>query len=319
MFFTGLNYIAFMMCPLCISKNTQFFAKKKTYSFFRCKNCKTIFLPKLPSKRVLNKYYSSQFTYNDGKQNENVIRKQSKCILSSLKKLSNNAQTICDVGSGYGYFMDEARKKGYIVEGVEPSIQLADYTFKKYQLPVYSGNLASYIIKNNNQFDIVTCIHVIEHVVNIKEFISQLVRLVKPGGVLFIETPNSDSHLLYVEKDEYTFLIPPEHLWLLSKDSIKNIIPKNARIINTSTYSFSEHFMGIIKRMIKGKPEKKRNNTQITTSFDKNKLLENKEMSVKKKIYYQLFDLTLAPLFTGILNLNGKGSILELFIQKNID
>jgi hypothetical protein len=125
--------------------------------------------------------------------------------------------------------------------------------------------------------------------------------LVKPGGILYLETPNSDSHLLYREKGDYTFLIPPDHLWLLSRFSIKTMLPKNAEILVTKTYSYSEHLMGIIKRILH--PVSLR-----TLSSSKGKqsachCTPRNEESLKKKLFYYLFDCLLAPIFTGTLNL----------------
>jgi len=175
------------------------------------------------------------------------------------------------------------------------------------------GELKKYIDTKHAKFDIVTCIHVIEHVSNPKEFISLLLQLVKPGGILYIETPNSDSHLLYVEKEQYTFLIPPEHLWLLSRHSIKKILPNNASIEYINTYSNPEHLMGIVKRLIKG-PRKLESEIKSEKKVETNA----KVSSVKKRFSFYFFDQVLAPLFTGTLNIYHKGSILELYIRKTI-
>jgi SAM-dependent methyltransferase len=220
------------------------------------------------------------------------------------------------VGSGYGFFLDDARKTGYKTYGIEPSQFLCTYTKKKYHIPAFIGELEDY--KDKNKYDIVTCIHVIEHVRNPKKFIFLLLQLVVPGGILYIETPNSDSHLLNVEKEDYTFLIPPDHLWLFSYKSIQYLLPKNTEMIHKDTYSYSEHFMGIVKKVIKGKmptylDEEKRNDlsTPLVSNGRQNK-------KIKERLSYLFFDRTLAPLCTSLLNINHKGSILEVYIKKKI-
>ena len=303
-----------MPCPICASKKTCYFAKKDTYTFYRCRNCKTLFLSTQPSPRKLGVYYSKQFAYRDGLLNEAQIRKRSRVILKKIKNRTSHVKTLCDVGSGYGFFLDEAQKKGVKVFGIEPSQQLVHYAFQKHAIKSFLGTLKEYVKENREQFDVVTCIHVIEHVTEPKNFISDLLRLVKPGGILFIETPNSDSHLLYVEKENYTFLIPPEHLWIFSKDSFIYLIPRNSQIINANTYSYSEHLMGIVKQMV--------NNRK--SSFQKrlprrppNRRIPRNDNTFRKNLSYFLFDRLLAPLFTGFLNAYHKGSILELYIKKN--
>lgn len=306
-----------MRCPICFSKNTQYFAEKNQYVFYRCTLCKALFLPTLPSPKKLNAYYASHFSYVDGLKNEAIIRKRSTIILKKIHSLAPKAKSICDVGSGYGFFLDCANRAGYKTTGIEPAKELAHHANTKYKINVFHGDLEQYVKRRKKQFDIVTCIHVIEHVYNPKIFLTSLLKLVKPGGLLFIETPNSDSHLLYAERERYTFLIPPDHLWLFSKESLKHLLPKNTDTILINTYSYSEHLMGIIKQMKK--------NTSIFRNIEVNRRVDtihkpikqtNSLESIRKKIFYCLFDKTLAPLFTCFLNLYHKGSILELYIKK---
>lgn len=269
-------------------------------------------MKKIPSKIVLDKYYENQFRYSDGLVNESIIRARCKQVLKRIRARYPFAKTICDVGSGHGFFLDEAKKQGYKVFGIEPSKQLAHTAAICYKVPQFVGSLEAYLEKYRKQFDIVTCIHVIEHIIEPKKFINSLLRLVKPKGTLFLETPNSDSHLLYAEKDKYTFLIPPEHVWIFSKESIKQLLPKNSYITSTNTYSYSEHFMGIVKKIINtNKKATKKTNSQI------DQLRNTQKISFKKWLSYILFDKILAPLLTPLLNAYHKGSILELYIKKN--
>ncbi len=300
-----------MLCPICQSKNISFFAYKNEYEFHRCKACKVIFLHKLPPSKKLNEYYAKHFSYRDGLANEKIIRKRGTIILHKIKKIVPTATTICDVGSGHGFFLDEAKKKKYDTIGIEPSVLLAKITGKKYRVLVCAMDLQDYTKTNPGQFDVVTCIHVIEHVKKPKKFISDLLTLVKPGGILYIETPNSDSHLLYAEREHYTFLIPPEHLWIFSWKSIKTMLPHNVHIKCIQTYSYSEHFMGILKRIIK-----KKNDIINPTGINVKQITESRPSTFKKQISYFFFDRLIAPFLTGVLNLYHKGSVLELYVEK---
>lgn len=270
----------------------------------------------LPTISELDEYYKNNFQYQDGALNERVIRAQSKHILKQLSKCFPAAKTVCDVGSGFGFFLDEAKKRGYKVVGIEPSKPLARNSTKKFKLSIFPGTLTEYHKSEKKQYDIVTCIHVIEHVRNPKQFIASLLQLVKPGGLLYLETPNSDSHLLYAEKDNYTFLIPPDHLWLFSNKSIDMLLPKKYYIEKTRTYSHSEHLMGIVKTIIGKKSIKTKTSEGQIPPTHAQMDLGNSVESMRKKISHLIFDTILAPLFTDLLNLNHKGSILELYIKK---
>jgi len=306
-----------MTCPFCLSTKTIFFASKENYKFQRCLICRGLFIKTTPSKKSLYDYYKKQFLYADGRINEPIIRKRSKKILQNLRMSYPEAMTICDVGSGHGYFLDEASRMGFEVFGIEPSKQLANAASINYAIPQFVGTLESFIKINKNKFDVVTCIHVIEHVMQPKDFMHSLLKLVKPEGILFLETPNADSHLVTIEKNSYTFLIPPEHLWIFSKKSIEKLLPKNAFISYTHTYSYPEHFMGIVKKIINAN-KKANNNSNTGPNRQINKFTNNQNQSLRKWFSYILFDKIIAPLLTPLLNVYHKGSILELYISKKV-
>jgi SAM-dependent methyltransferase len=194
------------------------------------------------------------------------------------------------VGSGWGFLLDELSNRYTSVVGIEPSQQLSYYSQNILGIHTYVSSLSQYLkIYPHRQFDIVTSLHVIEHVINPKQYVKDLMKLLKPGGLLYLETPNADSHLLHAEKENYTFLIPPDHIWLFSKKSFTYLLPSNSRYHAVSTYSYPEHFMGIVKAVLR------RKKTNINTDVSNIRIFE---------------------LFTWLLNLNHKGSILELYINK---
>ncbi|MBI4009458.1 methyltransferase domain-containing protein, partial [Candidatus Roizmanbacteria bacterium] len=164
------------------------------------------------------------------------------------------------------------------------------------------------------RFDFITIIHTIEHVTDPQTMISKAIKLLNFGGILFIETPNLDSHLFYAEKLRYTFLTPPDHIWLFSLKSFKNMFKRlrGVKLEKISTYSYPEHFMGIIKSKLLITNYKLQINVKLKNPNEKT----NSQNKKRKFIKYLLFDRLLAPLFTPLLNIGIKGSILELYISK---
>ncbi|OGK19811.1 hypothetical protein A2866_03695 [Candidatus Roizmanbacteria bacterium RIFCSPHIGHO2_01_FULL_39_8] len=160
-------------------------------------------------------------------------------------------------------------------------------------------------------------IHVIEHIDNPKEMIKKAVSLLSKGGVLYIETPNLDSHLFRAEKYQYTFLTPPDHIWIFSQYSFQKMFEKvkNISVGQISTYSDPVHFMGILKKKLGGKGK------GFVGKIESKKIaFETSNTQPQKSniphIKYLLFDKLLAPIFTPILNISRYGTILELYVGK---
>jgi len=296
-------------CPICLSK-TSFFHRINKYQYYICANCKTLFLFPQPKSKDLEKYYQKTFSFDNGLINEENIRKRAKTVLIQLKKLNPNGKTLLDIGSGYGFFLDEAQKTGIIVTGLEPSEKLYSYS-KKFN---YLNNRIFIIGQTFNLFfkkslkvkyDFISAIHVIEHLNHPKAFLKQVSSLLNKDGILYIETPNFDSHLFNSEKQNYIFLTPPDHLWIFSKKTIEYMLSEGYQIIKCSTYSYPSHFMGVIRKS-------KTQSSNIKSILK----IQNSRPQMLKQIKYLIFDQFLARILTPILNIDGKGSILELYIKK---
>ena len=72
---------------------------------------------------------------------------------------------------------------------------LADYNFDITQ-----------ISQENETFDTIICYHILEHIVNDKAAISELFRVLKPNGVIYIQTPFKDGDIY----EDYSITSPIE-------------------------------------------------------------------------------------------------------------
>ncbi|MBI4974182.1 class I SAM-dependent methyltransferase [Candidatus Roizmanbacteria bacterium] len=313
------------LCPLC-NTNSKLKNTRDIYHYYLCSKCKTLFLHPKPSKKQLDDYYKKTFQYTAGCTNEQPIRERARTILKKLVKFNPEGLTILDIGSGYGYFLDEARKKGLKVTGIEPNRVLASDSINQLIESLHNVTFEQFFRNNKKRkYDFITLIHVIEHVPNPREVLQMTCKLLAPGGILYIETPNLDSHLYRAEKDNYTFLTPPDHLWIFSRDSLRKILPDKYNFKYISTYSYPEHLMGILKSLLKrvdnnagvavtaGQIQPTRLNLDrqdAPTSF------KNRLSIIISFIKYLIFDKCIARLFYPLLNLKYYGSILELYIKK---
>jgi len=193
-------------CLLCKSNRVHLYTIKKIiYSYYLCYDCYTVFLYPSPSLNKINSLYKNNFDYSSGKTEEKRIRNRARSILKKLKRLNPEGQTLLDIGSGYGFFLDEAYRTGLKVTGVEPS---SINRFKKNT--VVRNNFQNYYLKYpSKKYDFIVLIHVIEHLFNPESDLKKAYSLLNDGGVLYLETPNLSGWLFKAEGKDYTFLTPP--------------------------------------------------------------------------------------------------------------
>lgn len=133
------------------------------------------------------------------------------------KLASGRPNRVLDIGCGNGAWLSIATTLGWTAMGVEPDRQARDQARARgFDVRESLSNW----IDSKNRFDAITLNHVIEHVPDPLATLGQCFALLRPGGRLYIETPNIDalSHNLF--GSNWRGLEPPRHLVLFNRLSL---------------------------------------------------------------------------------------------------
>lgn len=149
------------------------------------------------------------------------IRKKMEQSLRHLPKRRNGGRLL-DVGFGAAEFLEQAQKGGWKVTGADPDPVVVQSARSK-GLDVRQGGIEAFS-SDEEGFDVITMCHVIEHVFDPRKEILGAFKLLKPGGALWIQTPNIDGPMhLYFGRD-WRDLDPPRHLTIFRRDALIDIL-----------------------------------------------------------------------------------------------
>lgn len=201
---------------------------KELYNYLTCKNCDLWMLDPYPTQAELNQIYTEAYQLYENEDTTLATR-----IMNKLSRpreeivtqhLKPNAKVL-DVGCGNGTFLQSLQTQGYNVFGTEWSASAA----KSAQSKVGSERITVGDITTASQhqpYDLITLWHVLEHNLDPKALITQIVELLAPQGILVIEVPNSKSALLEKAKNNYPWFSIPEHVTYWSKQSLNTLCSK---------------------------------------------------------------------------------------------
>lgn len=145
--------------------------------------------------------------------------------LNYIKKHCNNSLenlNILDVGCGGGILTEAMSEQGAKVTGIdmaEAGLEVAKLHLLESRLEVdYQKIPVEELAKTHaGQFDIVTCLEMLEHVPDPSSIIQACATLVKPGGQVFLSTlnRNAKSYLFAIIGAEYVLKLLPQgtHDW----------------------------------------------------------------------------------------------------------
>lgn len=139
-----------------------------------------------------------------------------------LPRCPKSSGSLLDVGCGNGAFLKIAESCGWDVVGLDPDPKAAANA-KQRGLAVHEGGI-EYFEGAVGLFDVITLNHVIEHVHDPIEVLKTCHTLLKPGGQLWLETPNiaSFGHAQYGKN--WRGLESPRHLILFNRRSLKHAL-----------------------------------------------------------------------------------------------
>jgi len=114
-------------------------------------------------------------------------------------------ESVLDIGSGMGYhsmaFLANGAKR---VVGVDPMLCCLEHDNYEHKQDPYEE-----LDLGDEQFDVVWCSHVLEHIPNVQHFLSHLHKWLKPDGYLAISVPTDRQQRLHIG---HLTLWTPAHL-----------------------------------------------------------------------------------------------------------
>lgn len=153
-----------------------------------------------------------------------------RCIywLRSVLKYKLPPSNALELGSGHGGFVALLRWSGYEAVGLELSPWVAEFAAETFNVPVLLGPLEQQQVTPHS-LDMIIMMDVLEHLTDPNRTLAHCFHLLKPDGIIVIQTPCLPEGTSYEElaarRDCFTtMLLEKEHLHLFSRSSIREFL-----------------------------------------------------------------------------------------------
>ncbi len=269
-------------CEACGASDVHAYPRARTSGrvIVRCRSCGLRFLSNPEDAATIHDFYDEYDRelfelYANARRSSmlDVVWRETIERISEL--LGGSAgRTLFDVGSGGADFLALARDAGYEVSGSELAPGAVEVAKETHDIDLHLGDLPT--IEGSNLYDSVTMWCVLAHVSDPDELLTECLRLLKPGGVLFMQTPRwsaMDGAALAVSKATggrasrvIDRRVSDTHMRLHSKSSMRQTLERlGFEVIATESrvrYSLeTTHYLASL-----GVPERMR--TPISSSVD---------------------------------------------------
>jgi SAM-dependent methyltransferase len=195
---------------------------------YRCEDCGSIQQPSLPSGAALEELYRDM---HDGAYlHEEPGRRETARRLLGLIARHVPAGRLLDVGCGHGLLLDEARRRGYEVSGLELSRSAAEYATGALGLDVRQESLES-AAASDERYEVIVLADVIEHLDHPVAAIAACASLLAEGGALCVVTPDPASMTARLAGGRWWGFVPA-HTCLLPRRTLRELLAAEGLVIS---------------------------------------------------------------------------------------
>jgi 2-polyprenyl-3-methyl-5-hydroxy-6-metoxy-1,4-benzoquinol methylase len=258
-------------CPLCGSREVHFlwhvtdkkFRGPGRFAYWRCAGCGLAMLHPRLSEKDLAPYYPDYVTvvrrrdnfrqrlkrmvaedwYGYGSDRPDVTGWLRKAATFPLRRLlsqlpyKRSGGRVLDIGCGSGGYLAFLADLGWTCEGIEQGPNSRRYAQQELGLTVHS-DLRQLQNFPDRCFDVVTMWHVIEHLADPFETLGAVHRVLKPGGLLMLRTPNADSWEARLFQGRWYGVDAPRHLYLFSPGTLERCLARAGFVSTDIRYQY---------------------------------------------------------------------------------
>lgn len=232
-------------CLVC--QHEQLFQfKKRGFDYYRCTSCGLLSTFPLPDGATIEAHYAKAFIEGNYGLSRFYMKDYMRIYNDFVKKLEHTLQSynmklsgskVLDIGCFTGELLELLQEKGADVYGLELQEEAVAIANRKLPGRVIKADVFSNVFPET-RFDVIIMAGLIEHVVDPTTLLKRSYEMLRPGGVLMLQTPNSSSLLARMFGKYWPPCAPVEHIHLFSKNSIR----KHLGTIGFKDISFKTHW-----------------------------------------------------------------------------
>jgi SAM-dependent methyltransferase len=211
--------------PAFAARDWSLMAVPDEFRYMRCSTCRCVRIEPQPDDELLGRCYVDAYV-GAGRPHEIVTavgdrlgRPEARRVVS----LANPVGAALDAGCGDGAFLlrlAEAGWKGPLL-GLEPG-RAAAARARSHGFEVEEKAVEQ--LDAVGEFDLVVLRHVIEHVRSPRGVLERVRRSLRPGGLLYLGTPDERALSARVFGRYWHGWDPPRHLWILNPEGVRRVL-----------------------------------------------------------------------------------------------
>jgi 2-polyprenyl-3-methyl-5-hydroxy-6-metoxy-1,4-benzoquinol methylase len=226
-----------MACPICGGVARTLEVTHQGMDLYRCGDsvrCGSVYMDPMPTLETRHEMYDDPYAgatsgyYAKAEKKLRRARKRAR-ILSDF--VATDGKAFLEVGSSGGFMVEAMRERGFTATGVEPDKPGVMFAQKHYPQNRFINGFLEEVSGQLGQYDAVYCSEVIEHVPAPDPFVAAIARLMKPGAVFNVTTPDVAHWNKPKDIRQWNEFCPPSHCLYFTPQGLRTLLAKHGLTI----------------------------------------------------------------------------------------
>jgi SAM-dependent methyltransferase len=239
-------------CPACGAssdrqlygrfRDEEYFTSAELFDYWLCGACRTVFLHPLPLTRLREIYPPNYYSFAP-QAGAGLVQRVKRWLdtrqfRAVLRRIPGAELRVLDVGGGNGWLLDLLRdidprvRHTQIVDldpGAAEQARAKGHEYACQRVEEFSSE---------RRFNLVLLMNLIEHVESPRRLLTNMARLLAPGGMVLLKTPNVDALDARLFRGSYwAGLHVPRHWVLFTRESFKRALAGTGLRIREFAYT----------------------------------------------------------------------------------
>lgn len=213
-------------CPVCDGSQFKPLFRMRGEPFVRCTDCGLVLINPRPDFQAVATGYNARYSQGYIEKAQKKLARCSRWVQRLQKRVGGGGRWL-DVGCSAGFVLAAAEAAGFEAFGVE--LEPAAVEFGRAQLGL--ANIACGTFEAQHYpsafFDVISMYDVIEHVPDLNRTVAELARVLKPGGLIEIRTPDVAHWRTPRNLARWKEIKPSEHLYYFSAATLTRLFARH--------------------------------------------------------------------------------------------
>lgn len=206
-------------CPACLGTRLGPGAARGEYRFDECADCRYLFLNPRPAQADLNALYREEASAA-----EPTFDKASSRLRRAYLKIPRFLRCawrrdVLDLGCGGGFTAHALSLAARSSTGIDINRNAIEYARARFHRAHYDCLELPALENDPRSFDFIHSSEMIEHVADVNLYMRVLKRLCRPGGHVYITTPDRGHPKVPVNVADWDVFCPPVHVQFFARES----------------------------------------------------------------------------------------------------